>query len=358
MKEVITLILLLFQNAFTVHVTSENIQFRTTSSNLRSSSSSAKIHRQTPVHPTTPSVKSDNWQVGIMQKLHALQTKVNEILDCCRSRCPGKNNSVRELIAKTSDSTHLHMRPGHAAKTYSGAIANDWNIFREAKTMKMVLPVRQCIPCPCTTAPTTCPVVPFDHCPCNVKVGMFSAKNRRRKRQMAEVIVPVDDKAAIEYLRKLGYVEEFNLFANICHSANSPADDKRTAAMVPIPIQASFPLYGVPPTHQQIPIQLLSNLMPQQSAFSGISGLQPINFAPVQQQQQQQWMIPSGPNEQPKSKHLFTSLPNPQPQLNDDCQPAGRTKSAAAVRSKILLVTAAVIVWLKLSRQIALPECI
>lgn len=36
--------------------------------------------------------------------------------------------------------------------------------------------------------------------------------------------MPVEDKAAIEYLRKLGYVEESNLLtANICHPTNLPA---------------------------------------------------------------------------------------------------------------------------------------
>ncbi|VDN48698.1 unnamed protein product [Gongylonema pulchrum] len=41
------------------------------------------------------------------------------------------------------------------------------------KTIKMVLPVRQCVPCPCSAAPTVCPLVPINHCPCNVQIGQL-----------------------------------------------------------------------------------------------------------------------------------------------------------------------------------------
>lgn len=47
----------------------------------------------------------------------------------------------------------------------------------------------------------------------------------RNSKFTAEVVVPLDDKPAIEYLRKLGYVEESNLSAaNICHPTNLPVN--------------------------------------------------------------------------------------------------------------------------------------
>ncbi|EFO20444.2 hypothetical protein LOAG_08047 [Loa loa] len=194
----------------------------------------------------------------------------------------------------------------------------------------MILPVRKCISCPCPATPTTCPVMPFDHCPCNVQIsqllpcpivsGTFQVRSRRRKRQMVEVIVPLDDKPAIEYLRRLGYVEEFNLSsANICHpislSANVLSPDEKTAAVVPVPMQ---PFQAALFAQQQIPIQLLTNSMPQQFAFGGINGVQPLNFALVsQQQEKQQRMIPSGSAEQSKLTDLLASPPNTQLKIND-----------------------------------------
>ncbi|KAL3994701.1 hypothetical protein ACH3XW_22785 [Acanthocheilonema viteae] len=226
----------------------------------------------------------------------------------------------------------------------------------------MVLPIRKCVLCPCPTTSTNCPVMPVDHCPCNVQIrhllpcpitsGAFHIRNRRRKRQMAEVIVPLDDKAAIEYLRKLGYVEEFNLStANICHPTDLPASilspDEKTGAVVPIPMQSFQDTFYA---HQQIPIPLLANYIPQQPVFGGISGMKPMNFAlmPPQQEKQQRNM-PSGTDEQPKLTDLFPSSSDTQLKMNNECQPARRTKSAAAARSRIMLIALTVILCMKSS---------
>ncbi|CAG9531276.1 unnamed protein product [Cercopithifilaria johnstoni] len=221
----------------------------------------------------------------------------------------------------------------------------------------MVLPIRKCVLCPCPTTSTTCPIMPIDHCPCSVQInqllpcpissGALQIRNRRRKRQMAEVVVSLDDKLAIEYLRKLGYVEEFNLSAaNICYPTNLPVNilspNEKTAAVVSIPMQ-SFPV--APSAHQQIPIPFSTNYVPQQSIFGGISGMQPMNFALMPQPQR---MVTSGSIEQPK---LFAAPPDTQFKMNEDCQPPGRTKSAAAARSRIMLIALVVIVWIKTSSQ-------
>lgn len=47
------------------------------------------------------------------------------------------------------------------------------SIFFRPKTVKMVLPARQCIPCPCAAASNACPIVPVNHCPCNVQIGQL-----------------------------------------------------------------------------------------------------------------------------------------------------------------------------------------
>uniref|UniRef100_A0A0R3RFR4 Uncharacterized protein n=1 Tax=Elaeophora elaphi TaxID=1147741 RepID=A0A0R3RFR4_9BILA len=324
------------------------------SPSLKSPDSSVEVHRDI-VQPTVSSTKDDSWEVGMIEKLHNLQTKIDEILECCKSKCLEKNNTVREV--------------------------------KQLKTVKMVLPVRKCVPCPCPSTPTTCPIVPADHCPCGVQIGqllpcpiapgkkffalvanmlskityttetynlnikisfsllfvsyklnyshllfsgVFQIRNQRRKRQMSEVIVPLDDKRAIEYLRKLGYVEESSLSpANICHPTNLPANilspDEvvtsilRTAALAPIPIQS---FQGALAAHQQIPIQLLANysqyIPAQQSLLGGISGVQPMNFALLpQQQEKQQRLASAGSVEQSKLTDFFASQSGNQ--LNDAC---------------------------------------
>uniref|UniRef100_A0A7I4NIZ8 Uncharacterized protein n=1 Tax=Brugia malayi TaxID=6279 RepID=A0A7I4NIZ8_BRUMA len=308
MSRIVTLIVLLLQNVFILHETSASERLRTISPNLKSVNSSTEVYREAK--------------------------KVDEILHCCKNKCSGKNDTAMEEICNeklTTQTTALR-----------------------SKTVKMVLPLRKCVPCPCPTTPTTCPVMPVDHCPCSVKVnqllpcpialGIFQAKNRRRKRQMTEVIVPLDDKLAIEYLRKLGYVEEFNLSsANICHPTNllgnvlSP--DERSAAVIPIPVQ---PFQGALSVHQQIPVELLANSMPQQFAFGGISGVQAMNLPLTPQEQ-----VPSGSAEQPKLKDLLASPSDTRLKMNEDCQPSGRRKSATATRSRITLITFAVIVWIR-----------
>uniref|UniRef100_A0A1I7VX87 Protein muscleblind n=1 Tax=Loa loa TaxID=7209 RepID=A0A1I7VX87_LOALO len=283
---------------------------------------------QAQVQSTVSSIKNDNWEVDMIQKLRHLQTKVDEILSCCKNKCLGKNETVTEEFCNEKLTTQTTaLRP---------------------KTVKMILPVRKCISCPCPATPTTCPVMPFDHCPCNVQISQLLPCPI----VSVEVIVPLDDKPAIEYLRRLGYVEEFNLSsANICHpislSANVLSPDEKTAAVVPVPMQ---PFQAALFAQQQIPIQLLTNSMPQQFAFGGINGVQPLNFALVsQQQEKQQRMIPSGSAEQSKLTDLLASPPNTQLKINDDCQPPRITKSAAAARSGITLIALTVFVSIKSS---------
>ncbi|VDO31890.1 unnamed protein product [Onchocerca flexuosa] len=263
------------------------------------------------VQSTTSFVKNDNGKVSIVEGLDLLHTKVDEILDCCKSKCPGKSDIMREEICNGK----LTMQTASS----------------RPKTVKMVLPRRQCILCTCPMTSTSCPVMPADHCPCSVQIGQllpcpissgkFQVRSRRRKRQMAEVVVPADDKSAIEYLRKLGYVEESNLSpANICHPSNLPANiilpNEKTAAVIPVAME---PYQAVLPAQQQIPMQLLPNLMLQQPAFDGMNGMQLMNLALLHQQQQekQQRMVPSGLNEQSKLTNLLASQSDNQLNKND-----------------------------------------
>ncbi|VDK67331.1 unnamed protein product [Litomosoides sigmodontis] len=236
--------------------------------------------------PTASATRNDEWRSDVMQKLNSLQTKLSEILKCCKNKCSGRNDTVREEICNEKLTTQT-------------------TAFR-SKTIKMVLPSRKCVFCPCPATSTACSVMPVGHCPCNVQIsrllpcpvtsGAFQVGNQRRKRQMTEITVSMEDKPAIEYLRKLGYVEESSLStANICHPTNLPATilspDEKTAAVVPIPMQ---PFAGVLSAHRPLPVPLLANYVPQQSLFGEISGMQPMNFALMsQQQEKRQRMTPS-----------------------------------------------------------------
>ncbi|KAM3719297.1 50S ribosomal protein [Dirofilaria immitis] len=337
MRRITTLILLLLQKVFTFHVISANERFRTSSSNLRSFDSSTT--KSEVVQSTASFIINDNGKVGIAQKLHLLQTKVDEILNCCKTKCPGKNDTLKEEFC-------------------NGKLTMQTAQLR-TKTVKMVLPTRQCISCPCPITPTICPIMPVDHCPCSVQIrhllpcpivsNTLQVKSRRRKRQMAEVVVPLDDKPAIEYLRKLGYVEEFNLSpANICHPTNLPTNifspNEKTIAVIPIPMQS---YQSALPARQQIPIQFLS----KQSAFDGINDAQSMNFVLThQQQEKQQRMVSSGSDEQSKLTNLLVSPSETQLKINDDCQLPGRAKSATAARSRIMFIAVAIIVWIKSSQ--------
>ncbi|MCP9261791.1 hypothetical protein DINM_005116 [Dirofilaria immitis] len=275
------------------------------------------IYNIQQVQSTASFIINDNGKVGIAQKLHLLQTKVDEILNCCKTKCPGKNDTLKEEFC-------------------NGKLTMQTAQLR-TKTVKMVLPTRQCISCPCPITPTICPIMPVDHCPCSVQIrhllpcpivsNTLQVKSRRRKRQMAEVVVPLDDKPAIEYLRKLGY---------------------KTIAVIPIPMQS---YQSALPARQQIPIQFLSKSILQQSAFDGINDAQSMNFVLThQQQEKQQRMVSSGSDEQSKLTNLLVSPSETQLKINDDCQLPGRAKSATAARSRIMFIAVAIIVWIKSSQ--------
>ncbi|VDN01312.1 unnamed protein product [Thelazia callipaeda] len=244
----------------------------------------------------------------------------------------------------------------------------------------MVLPTRQCITCPCPTTSTTCPVMPIDRCPCNVQISHLLPcpilpSDPVMARQFptisripylsAEIVVPIEDKAAIDYLRKLGYVEESSLSpANLCQNLPSgalpPSDQaalfnlQSRPAMIPLSMQPAIAIQTPQLIHHQpMPFHFLPNIntLQQQPGFAQLNSMQPINILSMQEQDKQQWITPRSDGYIRSNLHF--SAPDTSHKHNDfmpcqDCNPPGKTNATATPSiCEVMLILSAVIGWLK-----------